>query len=226
MKDRLIAAGIHLAISLVVASLILILLFVIWFPSPLMGLGAVQGVQIMLLVDLAIGPLLTLIVFKRGKRTLIMDLSVIAILQIAALGYGLTTVYGQAPSYMVLTYDGFYVVSRHEVNTLLAQAEFSIPEDLQEQPIKFAGKIPVYQLTESDNSIARSAQNNGFMFNQLLPYYLNVPKYQAFLDLDYLVNEGVATPVASEGCIELMIISPHGETTACLSLEAGRLVAI
>ncbi len=227
MKDRLIASGIHLGISLLVAGLILVFLFAVWFPTPLMGLGALQGVQIILLVDLVIGPLLTLIVFKRGKKTLVMDLSIIALLQIIALGYGLKTVYGQTPAYMVLTYEGFYVVSRHEVDTLLTPADFSIPEELEQNPIRFAGKIPVYQLTETDNSVARSAQNQIFMFNQLMPYYLNVQKYNAFEDFEYLLKEGVATREGTErDCIKLMIISPHGEAEACLRIEEKRLSVI
>ncbi len=44
---------------------------------------------LLLLIDVVLGPLLTLIVYKKGKRTLVMDLAVIAALQLAALTYGL-----------------------------------------------------------------------------------------------------------------------------------------
>ena len=43
-------------------------------------------------IDVILGPLLTLLVYKQGKKTLLFDLTVIVLLQISALGYGLWTI--------------------------------------------------------------------------------------------------------------------------------------
>lgn len=227
MRDKLVAAGIHLAVSLIVAALILVLLFVIWFPSPLMQLGAVQGVQLILLVDLAIGPLLTLIVFKKGKSTLVLDLCVIVALQIGALAYGLNAVYGQTPSFLVLTYEGIYVVSRYEESRSLTEAQIDQLENLRQDTAKYAGKIPVFLLSEPENTMLRSAQNNGFMFNQSLAYYLNTSEYESFQGFDHLVQEGTASIRQLESgdtCIEVSLISAHGETTTCLKTRDNELI--
>jgi hypothetical protein len=225
MKDRLIASGIHLGISLLVAVFILLLLFLVWFPSPLMGLGAVQGVQLILLVDLAIGPLLTLVVFRRGKPSLVMDLSIIVVLQVAALTYGLITVYSQTPSFLVLTYEGLYVVSRHEEKTYLSDSELSMNGELLENPVRYAGKIPVFLLSEPQDMQARSMQNNGFMFGESLPYYLNTAKFQSFEDFNHLLQEGTASKSDDSDCVELNLISPHGEASACLQTAEQNLRA-
>ena len=226
MKDKLVAAGIHLGVSLLVAGLILVLLFLIWFPSPLMSLGAVQGVQLLLLVDLAIGPLLTLLVFKKGKPSLVFDLSTIVVLQIAALSYGLSLVHSQTPSYLVLTYEGLYVVSRYEESTFLTEEQIEQLNEDKDGSALYAGKIPVLLLSEPENQSLRSAQNNGFMFSEALAYYLNISVYQPFQDFEHLISEGTAVMVQDRNCVELKIMSPHGEELACIEEANGSLGAI
>lgn len=228
MKDRLIASAIHLLISLVVALLILALLFLLWFPSPLMSLGAVQGVQLILLVDLVIGPLLTLLVFKKGKASLLFDMSVIVALQLGALTYGLVTVYGQTPSHLVLTHAGMHVVSRHDVKTYIEPKGYSIANDLLESPIRYAGSIPVYLLPEDANIEQRNQDNLNYLFNESLPYFLNTPKYQPFEGFDYLVAAGTsAIYEANSGdtCFEITILSVHGSEDACL-YQSGQSILI
>jgi hypothetical protein len=50
--------------------------------------GGWEGLRIVIAVDLVLGPLLTLVVYKAGKSSLTFDLSCIAIFQIACLGGG------------------------------------------------------------------------------------------------------------------------------------------
>jgi hypothetical protein len=52
-------------------------------------------------IDLVAGPLLTLIVYKVDKPSLRFDLTVIALLQLAFLGYGLHTLWGSRPVFLV-----------------------------------------------------------------------------------------------------------------------------
>ena len=56
-----------------------------------------------------IGPILTLIVYKKDKPSLKFDLSVIVALQIAALSYGMHTVFEGRPAFIVFNADRFDV---------------------------------------------------------------------------------------------------------------------
>lgn len=111
MKSKLYAAGVHLLISFVAATLAALLVFIIWYPAPLQKAVGVGDIFWMMLgIDVILGPLLTFVVFKQGKKTLKLDLSVIAIVQILALIYGLHTVYIGKPAYIVFAEDTFDVV--------------------------------------------------------------------------------------------------------------------
>lgn len=63
-----------------------------------------------LLADVLIGPTLTLIVFKKNKKTLVFDLSVITLLQLSAFLYGAWVIYSERPHYLTFAYDRFHVV--------------------------------------------------------------------------------------------------------------------
>jgi hypothetical protein len=111
MTPRIKAAVIHLSLSAVVALLCLLLVFQLWYPSPLhTALNVTHIFLILLFVDVSLGPLLTLIVFKVGKKTLVFDLTVIAVCQISALIYGVWTVAEGRPAWIVFNVDRFDAV--------------------------------------------------------------------------------------------------------------------
>jgi hypothetical protein len=62
-------------------------------------------------VDVVLGPLITLVIFKSGKKGLKFDLAVIALLQVSALVYGVHAVYVVRPVYMVYNVDRFSLVA-------------------------------------------------------------------------------------------------------------------
>lgn len=66
-------------------------------------------------VDLVLGPLLTAVVYQRGKRTLRFDLAVIASIQLAALVYGVYALSGARPAYIVFTMDRFEAVAALDI---------------------------------------------------------------------------------------------------------------
>lgn len=75
------AASIHFLACLAVGLGTLALCWFVWYPAPM--LIALGGHEIFLLVvgiDVVVGPLLTLVVFKAGKKSLNFDLAVIAVL--------------------------------------------------------------------------------------------------------------------------------------------------
>ena len=111
MSIRLKAFFLHLSLSAVIALLALLLVFGLWYPAPLhTAVGVTHIFLLLLLIDVVLGPLLTLLVYKAGKKTLVFDLAVIAVLQLSALGYGLWTVAEGRPAWLVFNADRFDLV--------------------------------------------------------------------------------------------------------------------
>jgi hypothetical protein len=110
------ASAFHLCISIVVAAIASALLLGVWYPPPYFHAdGAGKLLTLVVGVDVSIGPLLTLLVFKSGKRGLKLDLAVIAILQTVALIYGFHVLIGSRPVFMVAAVDRFVVVSANSI---------------------------------------------------------------------------------------------------------------
>ena len=135
VKDRLGASGIHLGISLCVAVFAAALVFGLWYPYPY---GEISGGRelffLVVAVDVIMGPLITLAIFNRAKprRELLIDFTVVGLLQLAALGYGLWTVFAARPVHLVFEYSRMTVVHAIDVDAdLLAKA----PPSLQKLPV-------------------------------------------------------------------------------------------
>jgi len=117
-RDRLTASGIHLGLSLTIAALAAILVFLVWYPGAFRELAGGRSLFVLLTsVDVVLGPLLTLAVFDRSKsrRHLRLDLAVIGVLQLAALVYGLHTVFIVRPVAMVFEVDRMRLVVADDV---------------------------------------------------------------------------------------------------------------
>jgi hypothetical protein len=143
---RVQAALIHLGLSALVAATIVAVMLLVWYPSPYFA-AAGGGTLLMLLigVDVILGPLLTFIVYDPAKKSLIYDLAVIAMLQIAALIYGVHVMAAARPAFVVYLRGGFDVVSANDVVTEgMAQAQ--LPE-FQSVPLTgprlAAARVPV-----------------------------------------------------------------------------------
>ncbi len=110
------AAAIHFGISLVVIGAVIGGLLLMWYPPPMFGVfGAAKLALILASVDVVIGPLLTLIVYKAGKRTLKFDLTVIALLQAIALVYGVSIMWQSRPVFLVASVDRFELVFANQL---------------------------------------------------------------------------------------------------------------
>ena len=119
MKTALRAAAIHLGISLAIAVLVAILVLVVWFPGPYRDLaGGLHLFWLLVIVDVICGPLLTLVLFNPAKsqRELTMDLGLVALVQIAALIYGLHSISQARPVMLVHEVDRFVAVTHAQVD--------------------------------------------------------------------------------------------------------------
>ncbi len=134
-RDRFQASGVHFCISLVIALAAALLVFALWYPYPYREIsGGRELFLIVVTVDVILGPLITLAVFNRTKpmAELRRDLTIVALLQLGALGYGLWSVFVARPVHLVFEYDRFRVVHAIDVpEELLAKA----PPDLDAMPL-------------------------------------------------------------------------------------------
>ncbi len=123
------ASAIHLGISLAVSLLLLSLFWFVWYPHSL--LQAVGGAEVFLLlicVDVVLGPILTLVVFKSGKPTLRFDLAVIGIVQFCALMYGVHTMFLGRPIYIAGDGARFVLVQACDLDPQLATPSWTGPQ--------------------------------------------------------------------------------------------------
>lgn len=110
--SRFKAATLHFLISLTVVATIITIMLTLWFPNAYFKLmGGKTLIYLIASVDVFLGPLLTLVVFKSGKKSLKFDLACIAMLQIAAMSYGLYVMFEARPIFTVFNKNAFYVAS-------------------------------------------------------------------------------------------------------------------
>jgi hypothetical protein len=112
--SRLRPALIHLAASAALAALVAAVVFDLWFPGAYRQFsGGTELFMLVVGVDLALGPLITLVIFDRRKplAELRRDVAIVIVLQLAALGYGLHMVSISRPVVLALEEDRFRVVA-------------------------------------------------------------------------------------------------------------------
>lgn len=111
------AAGIHLAISAAVAAVVLASMLSLWYPGGYFkAMGGGRLLFILAGVDICIGPLLTLTVFRSGKKGLAFDLTAIAFMQAAALSYGASIMYQARPAFTVFAMDQFHIAAANDLD--------------------------------------------------------------------------------------------------------------
>lgn len=135
----------HLLLSLGVAAASAVVVFGLWYPAPwrlMLGLGGIF--LLVVVVDVVCGPLLTLVLSnpRKSRRERWFDLSLIGFIQLAALAYGLHSVYSARPVLLVFDVDRFVVVTANEVQTeQLDQA----PEGLRKLSLSGVGMVGLRQ---------------------------------------------------------------------------------
>ena len=108
----------HLFFLLLISLIVIGVVFFIWYPTPLATAAGVTKIFLMLIaIDVIVGPLLGLLVYKEGKKTLKFDLSVIIILQISALFFGIFSIEKGRPVWLVYNVDRFELVRKNEIIT-------------------------------------------------------------------------------------------------------------
>jgi hypothetical protein len=125
------------------------LVFLVWYPYPYSEISGGRELFILVVtIDVILGPLITFAVFNRAKpmRALKRDLAVVGLIQLAALGYGLWTVFVARPVHLVFEYNRFRVVHAIEIDETQLRKALSA---LQKLPI---GGVELLGLREFKNS--------------------------------------------------------------------------
>ena len=120
MQFRLKAFGLHLLGSACVLTLVLGGMYLGWYRWPGWYLSSVLHiVGIVLMVDLAVGPTLTLVVANPGKprKSLARDIGIIVAVQLVALGYGTVTLWMGRPLYYAFSADCLQLVQASDLQS-------------------------------------------------------------------------------------------------------------
>ena len=118
-QARLTAAALHLLICAAVAALTALLVFGIWFPYPYREVAGGRDLFLLILgVDVVCGPILTLVLFnpRKPRKELVRDLTLVALIQLVALAYGIHAVMQARPVLLAFEADRFRSVSVVEID--------------------------------------------------------------------------------------------------------------
>lgn len=148
----------HLSISVLIALIVIWVVFFIWYPAPVAkAVGVTHLFLMMLVIDIIIGPILGLLVYKEGKKSLKLDLAIIIVIQLSALCYGVYSIAQGRPVWVVYSIDRFELVKNNEIfdqNIQAAQSQYRNPSWL-------GPRFVAMQLSQSIE------QRNNEMFNEV-----------------------------------------------------------
>lgn len=164
------AFAIHFAISFLIFLVVLYFILVQWYPAPLFTTdGGWRVIQIIIGVDLVLGPVLTLIVFKSGKPGLKFDLTMIALVQALALSWGIWNTYNERPAAIIYTLNFFTPVPAYQLAEQGMTAE-KLKQFGDDWPILIYIDVPKEKISE----ILRESMRSG------KPLYLQTQYYSKF----------------------------------------------
>ncbi len=179
-----VAAGVHFGLSVLVASAAALLVWGVWYPHPFDQLsGGRELFLLVVAVDVVCGPVLTLVVYDRlkPKTELIRDLSLIGVIQLSALGYGLWTVAEARPLFLVHEVERFRVIAKADylgadVGGSIAALPAGMRPSLLGGPVLVGARAPKDPKTR--NEVLMEALGGGRDFVQRPEYY--VPYDEAY----------------------------------------------
>ncbi len=204
LRQKLLATAVHLLVSVACVGTLLLLVTQVWYPDYLFRTdGGWQGLRIVILVDLVLGPLLTFVVFRRGKKGLVLDLTLIAIMQLTALFGGGWLVYSERPLLLVFHEGRFFSVTADDYR------DVGVPvPDLAGIP----GRPPEYVvLMPPEDPIAQSPVRLAYMQRRQF-IYAHVPWMRA--------AEAHRETVLAAGLDRETIVAPPNQGARIEALEA------
>lgn len=178
MRAAVRAALFHFTGSLLVAALAAVLVLYVWYPHPYGQLsGGLTLFTILVIVDVVCGPMLTLVLFnpKKPRRELVVDMSLVVFIQLAALVYGMSTVHQARPLFLVHEVDRFRVISMpdflgSDVSAALEALDPSMKPKLFEGPVTVGIRDP--RDSDERSSVMFESVAGGRDYSQRPEFYI------------------------------------------------------
>jgi hypothetical protein len=174
------AAAIHLGVSALIVSSLGALLAMTWYPPVFAwAMGGLGLIGILAGVDVCLGPLLTLIAWNVKKSSLRLDMTVIVLLQVLGLSYGLYTIFLARPVYMVFTKDRFHLLTAPDIP--IGELEKASREEFKSLPLTGPKIIATQEPIDSTErtKLLFSALSGGADLPQIPQYYVPYAKMAA-----------------------------------------------
>lgn len=117
-REKLRAFSLHFLVTLAMALISAVVIFLLWYPDPFQTmLGGTRFFLLVTICDLVLGPLTSLVVYnsKKSRRALLLDYSIIAVVQVVAFVYGVMSMANARPIYVAFVKDRFEVVMAEEI---------------------------------------------------------------------------------------------------------------
>ena len=106
----------HLSLSLALCLIVILFFQFTSYSYPLsLAVNFWQISLIFCVVDLLIGPFLAFLVYKEGKKSLKLDLSIIILFQAIAFCYGAYSLFDARPAWIVYSVDRFELVKNTDI---------------------------------------------------------------------------------------------------------------
>lgn len=142
-RERFVAFSIHFVATLGIAAIAAALIFLLWFPHPYETM--VGGTELFMLVvgcDLVLGPLISLVIYntQKPRSKLILDYTIVGVLQVAAMAYGVFIVAGTRPVYVAFNRDRLEVVTARDID----DSELALARDARFATLPWNGPRLVY----------------------------------------------------------------------------------
>lgn len=170
------AGFIHFLISFGVFLMVVLWVRFFAYPSVYFSMaGALQGLTIVFLVDVVLGPVLSLLVYSpaKSKKETISDFSIIGAVQIAALVYGVHTLYQERPrAVIVYPKSTATVISHRELGDfpeLGGLSQYSKLEGLPVAVLAFKDGNVDYRTLEQSKTVIVETDASSRHFLQSLP---------------------------------------------------------
>lgn len=239
--NRFKAAGLHMLISFFIVTLVISAMYFLWFPRAYFALmGGKKLIMVLGGVDVFLGPLLTFIIFKPGKKGLKFDLFCIGVVQIAALSYGVYVMLQARPIFTVFNKDLFQVGAVVDIvpeelakakNPLWRQAPTTGPLLVAiGEPDKKDKKAVAFAMTVSDYAVRYPKLYDDY--NKHRNEVIKAGKTLDSLAADSTKNKSVVTQFINKShrpksdFLVLPIVSLLGEMSAIVDAKTGDFIEI
>lgn len=225
-KNRYQAFAVHIGISAVIFIILTAIIVFIWYPGFLFHTdGGWNGIRLVAGVDFIIGPTLTLIVYKVGKKGLMLDLTLIGLVQFFCLAGGTWIVYEERPVTVFYMDGTYHAVSKEFFDTNKIDPEKALSLD-DHIPAKVYIKLPEDKEKRMKLLIAQII--TGPLYAQpdrYLPYKENLDRIMQDAMDPATVDKSIADKLSKDGAL-FKYISRYSDGYIEINRNTGEYINI